>query len=276
MEQENRFKVLAWKLARVSELFQFHQEGLYDAGWGIKGHNRPWIVAHGDWEPGMRFIDVGAGYSDLPAYLIDSFDMEGWVADDFGISTGEELWSRWGDPFELKDKYPKVRYVFRNLGHPSSDLPEGSFDRLYSVSVLEHIPLGQIVAVLNHMGRLLKPGGIMLHTVDIPYPRTIDRPGLWGVAAMIARLLARRVLIALRAPGNFPYIHSVEGWATLLRDNFRIEGVMRGISSVRMILDHDILVEPPEVVYRFYPPNDAPKTYWPAASLTFILRKISE
>jgi SAM-dependent methyltransferase len=269
------FEVLAWDLARVSDVFRYQHEKFHAAGWGIKGHNRPWIIDNGQWRTGMRFLDVGAGYSDLAAHLAERFNMDGWVADDFGMNEGEGIWSRWGNPSELPQKYPGVNYVFHNLGQPTPELPEGSFDRIYSVSTLEHIPPEAINDVLLHMARLLKPGGLMLHTVDLPFPRTIDCSGPWNVAAMLARIGARQLLAAIGAPGHRPYIASIKGWSVLLKRLFCLKGRLKSISTMQMILDHNVLVEPPEVIYRYYPPNDTPKLYWRAASLTFILRKAS-
>jgi SAM-dependent methyltransferase len=222
----------------------------------------------------MRVLDVGAGYSDLPAYLTNSCNVEGWVADDFGATDKEKIWSRWGDPRQLPEKYPGVHYVFRNLGEPTDELPLATFDRVYSVSVLEHVPAENIEAVLLHMAQLLKPGGLMLHTVDLPFPRTVTRPGLSSLARFLAKVGARKLLVAVRAPGHRPFTKSVEGWAKLLKRLFSLQGKLDSISTMQMVLDQDVVIEPTEVVYRFYPPNDQPKPYWRVVSLAFILRRL--
>lgn len=268
------FEVLVWDLARVSELFSFHEQGMHDVAWGIKGHNRPWIAAHGEWAPGLRFLDVGAGFSDLASFLARTHGAEAWVADDFGASQGEQIWSRWGDPAEMPQKHPEVKYVFKNLGQDVPEIPEASFDRVYSVSVLEHVPPEKIAAVLKHMGKLLKPGGLLMCSIDIPFPRTVTRPGIGQVTLFLARVAGRRVLTWLGAWTGRPYTRSVEGWSHLLRRVFKIHGQMRGISTANMVLAHDVLTEPPEIVYRLYPPNDEPKPYWRIASLLLILRKL--
>lgn len=270
-----QFEILLWDLARVTELFDYQQRKLHAADWGIKGHNRPWVIAQGCWQAGLRFLDVGAGFSDLPSYLARTYAAEAWVADDFGASAGEGIWSRWGDPSELPAKYPEVRYIFKNLGSQVGEIPEGFFDRVYSVSVLEHVDSDQIAAVLAHMAALLKPGGLLLNAVDIPFPRTIDRPGVGRAAGFLTRVAGRRFLTAIRTTGHTPYTRSIEGWARLLASVFDIHGALRGISTLQMVLSHDVLAEPPEVVYRFYPPNDSPKPYWRIASLLFILRKLA-
>ena len=273
MSTNFHFEVLAWNLARVSELFQFHHEELHDVEWSIKGHNRPWIIKNGEWEPGLCFLDVGAGFSDLPAYLAEKFDLEGWVADDYGSSSGESMWSRWGDPKELPKKHSHIKYVFKNLGESYSPFPQAYFDRVYSVSVLEHIPKILLRSVIEHMAHVLKPGGLMLHTIDVPFPRTVNNPGIFPLVNCFARIIIRRALILIRAPGHNPYPFTVEGWSTLFDRIFHLHGSLRRISTLQMMLDQDVLIEPPEVVYSVYPPNNEPKPYWKAASLVFKLRK---
>ncbi len=42
----------------------------------------------------------------------------------------------------------------------------GSFDCIYSVSVLEHLPILELTGVFKGIERLLKPGGCSIHTLD--------------------------------------------------------------------------------------------------------------
>jgi len=272
MSNRFKFELMQWDVGRVSHVYQFISAGLHGADWGIKGHNHPWILTNGDWQPGMKVLDVGAGYSDLAAHLADQYDLEAWVADSFGMNDGDPLWSRWGAPDKLMEQNPQVNYVFKDLGSPVPELEPGSFDRVFSVSVLEHIHPQLIGDVLLHMASLLKPGGLMLHAVDFPFPRTVTQPGVGKSLAVFGRILLRHALIALGAPGHKPYMHTIEGWSKLLRSTFDIQGTFKGLSTSQIILDHDVLVEPPEIVYKFYPPNDKPKPYWRSASLLFILR----
>ena len=100
----------------IFETMQFHEKGLPFTEGGIKGHNRPWIIAHGDFKEGEKVVEVGGAYSGLPQYLSDKFGVESWIVDDFGVESKEDLWSRWGDREEVKEKYPSVNYVFERVG----------------------------------------------------------------------------------------------------------------------------------------------------------------
>lgn len=253
--------------ATVAELFDFKSQGLElspfpeaDDEWGIKAHNRPWIAQSGRWQEGQRVIEVGGAFSRLPQWLADTYGVEPWVGDDFGQSTGKtELWTRWGDPHELPSKYPSVTYQFENFGGGSS-YRDGSFDCAFSVSTLEHIPVAKRVDVLKDIHRTIAPGGFELHAIDIS---TLD---------------VRRVLVATVAE-QVPVIrhflagkisNGIAAWSRILTKSGVDMSRVRVPSSLRL-LERATLVEAPEVVYRFYPPNDAPSPYRPAASLLVVI-----
>lgn len=46
-------------------------------------------------------------------------------------------------------------------------LPAGSFDRVVSISTLEHVPEPEIAVILQEIRRLLRPGGLLVLTLDL-------------------------------------------------------------------------------------------------------------
>ena len=60
-----------------------------------------------------------------------------------------------------------VRNVHAFVGEFSNDLADSSFDALVSVSVVEHIPNDQMIDFIRDCHRILKPGGRMIHLVDM-------------------------------------------------------------------------------------------------------------
>jgi SAM-dependent methyltransferase len=256
-------------LATVAELFRYKAAGFtlppfpgYTSDqWGIKAHNRPWIEEVGRWEAGQRILEVGGAYSRLPEFLGEKHGVEPWIADDFGVGTAEEaMWSRWGNPRELPIAHPGVRYVFKRLGEFSDELGDGAFDRVFSVSTLEHIPRQARMNVLADMHRVLAPGGLELHTIDIQVrpPRTLAAQWMAGKLPPL-RLLNRKLR------------DEISGWISLFkRSGVRIA---KPVPSILRVLDRSVLVESPDVVYRFYPPNDSPKPYRPAASLLLVIER---
>lgn len=257
-------------LATVDELFRYKSQGFrlndfpgYTPDqWGIKAHNRPWIEESGQFAKGQRVIEVGAGYSLLPKYLAEKYEVEAWIGDDFGMSSEELLWSRWGNPLDLPRKYPSVKYVFKRFGSFSSDYSDAYFDRIFSVSTLEHIPVDCRLAVLKDMHRCLKPDGRELHTIDIATlaPRENLKAGLKH--GLIDKLPLLNTIVKKHSSeiGNWMEIIKASG-----------VGIVAPIPNPMQLLDRRILVESPDVVYRFYPPNDAPKPYRPSASLLLII-----
>ncbi|MGK2955572.1 MAG: SAM-dependent methyltransferase [Solirubrobacterales bacterium] len=253
-------------LATVQELFRYKAAGFelppfpgYTADqWGIKAHNRPWIHENGRWKKGQRVIELGGAYSRLPEWLGDTYGVEPWVGDDFGEAAGEpELWSRWGSPAELAERHPTVTYRLENFG-PESSFPTGHFDRLFSVSTLEHIPFEQRLGVLKDAHRSLSPQGIELHTIDISIPRPWKAFG----AGLLERAHLERLL--RRQP------NSIASWFGLLRASGVDTSKVKMPNSIDL-LDRQVLADSPDVVYRFYPPVDAPSPFAAVASLLLVI-----
>lgn len=255
-------------LATVAQLFEYKSRGLplepfpgYTPDqWGIKAHNRPWIEAAGDFRSGQRVIEVGGAYSSFPRYLANKHGLEAWIGDDFGRGSGEEMWSRWGDPAELPARYPRQKYVFERFGEYSKSYPDAYFDRIFSVSTLEHIPQEARLDVLKDMNRCLRPGGMALHSID--------------VGTNWRRVLLGAAVDAIPGVRDWRWRRQSEirHWIGL----FRASGVRIAatIPNSLRLLDRATLVESPDVVYRFYPPNDAPKRYQPGASLLVVIQDL--
>ena len=253
-------------LATVAELFRYRSEGFtlpqfpgytHDQ-WGIKAHNRPWLERAGQFAKGQRIIEVGGGYSLLPEYLAANYELEAWIGDDFGVASGEPTWSRWGSPRDLPDRHPSVKYVFERFGSFSPQFPDAYFDRVFTVSSLEHVAKPLRLAVLKDMHRCLRPGGRELHTVDI----AVMTPKRAILSAFVDRYATLRRLMR-------PYCSEIGTWIELIRASG--VSIATSIPSAMQMLDRRILVESPDVVYRFYPPNNAPKPYCPTASLLLLI-----
>lgn len=52
----------------------------------------------------------------------------------------------------------------------SPEFPDKYFDKIFSVSTLEHIPDRHRLSVFQDMHRCLNNGGMELHTIDIGIP----------------------------------------------------------------------------------------------------------
>ena len=165
------YEVLEVSLGNMTRLYDYVQRNLYRAKFGLKGFDNPWVIESHPWKQNETVLDVGAAYSDFPSYLHDSFGSEVWAVDDFGQSVDDPFWERSSSPQQFIDTHPGVKYVVERLGVPqTSSLPAGYFDVIYSISVLEHVSQKITPAVWKHMDTLLKPGGVLMHAVDVFFP----------------------------------------------------------------------------------------------------------
>jgi predicted SAM-dependent methyltransferase len=248
-------------LATVEQLFRYKQQGLpldpfpgYTPDqWGIKAHNRPWIAETGKFASGQKILEVGGAYSSLPKYLHDLYGCEAWIGDDFGMESGSSSWSRWGNPYTLPQKNPSVKYVFKNFGLYAKEYPSSYFDRIFSVSTLEHIPYEKRLDVFKDMHRCLKPGGKQLHTIDVQTDLNL-------------------CLSYIKSETLNQNQSEIQSWIDIIANSGVV--INTTVPSSFLLLDRKTLVESPDVVYRFYPPNNSPKTYNPNASLLLIIEDI--
>jgi len=143
--------------------------------WGLKGFGYSLVVEtvrklHSYRKETLHVLDVGGGGSGLSRAICEEFSDRCWLVDDFGIESSDEITSSWykkGVRESLVLNNPMVHYVFGRLGAGRiPELSENSFDLIYSVSTLEHIPMKAMAAVFDHMFDLLGPDGYMVHTID--------------------------------------------------------------------------------------------------------------
>jgi len=252
-------------LATTEQLFQYKRNGFkldefpgYTPDqWGIKAHNRPWIEATGNFSRGQKVMEVGGAYSLFPQYLGDKYGVEAWIGDDFGSSIGDTTWSRWGDPRSLPKKYPSVKYVFEPFGKFDEKYPDSYFDCIFSISTLEHIRYEYRLDVFRDMNRCLKAGGRQLHTIDISTG--------WKKTALSSLVDSLPGLNRIHWRGQ----SEIRSWINVMRNSgIRISA---SVPNPLRLFDRGILVESPDVVYRFYPPNEEPKAYNPGASLLVVI-----
>jgi ubiquinone/menaquinone biosynthesis C-methylase UbiE len=165
------YEVLEVSLGSVSRLYQYKLSDIYGAHFNLKGFDYPWADTCRTWKKGEKVLDVGAAYSPLPLHIHETYGCEVWVADDYGLKSGQPFWTRGNSPQEYVVQHPEIKFVLERLGDPKqSSLPEKYFDIIYSISALEHVPQSLTQAVWRHIDLLLKPGGELIHAVDIGFP----------------------------------------------------------------------------------------------------------
>jgi len=147
---------------------------------------------------GMRVLDVGGGLSGLQFVLclegceVTNVDPEARQTErtwsrksSFGVPLTPEHHQRLNDIFDTD-----VRLVAKRV--QDLDEPDGSYDRVVCLSVLEHVPADEARSMLQAMSRLLAPGGRCVLTIDlfldvVPFG-VLDR-NTWGTNLDLHRLL---------------------------------------------------------------------------------------
>lgn len=112
-------------------------------------------------QSGAKVLEIGGGYSRILSYLKDK--IEGWNLDKCeGIGNG---------PLNLPDDQGYI-FLPAYIGSFDKNLPDASFDLVFSISVLEHINEDDEVLqnILNDIDRVLKPGGFSVHCIDCRFP----------------------------------------------------------------------------------------------------------
>ena len=115
---------------------------------------------------GARILEVGGGESRV-LDRVTAAGNECWNADDFGGSGNGPL---------HMPKRTEYKIVPVLLGSFSPDIPSNYFDFVFSISVVEHIPGRDLAAFFADACRVLKPGGVMFHAIDLYLYDDHERP----------------------------------------------------------------------------------------------------
>lgn len=134
--------------------------------WGIRKLEYAFVFDNLQLDDSLKVLDVGSGVTILPHILsrmgcqVDALDpVPDWR---LAITEIGQLYNSFYD----SDVNYINEYVFSIQGREL-------YDRVISVSVLEHLPKKEIGRTLDKMVTLLKPGGHLILTFDY-CPRTID------------------------------------------------------------------------------------------------------
>ena len=140
-------------------------------GWFSKQLTRsfelPWVVSEAGEVPGKKIMDIGAGVSPLPLFFASKGAEVTTIDNSRTVRKpgGEQMhWDEWGF-FDYGDLHPNIRSRHDDI--LSQDFPAGSYDYIYSVSVVEHMPAKVRRHLWKRISRWLKPAGVLLLTIDL-------------------------------------------------------------------------------------------------------------
>jgi hypothetical protein len=140
-----------------------HLRPLATANGDLKDQQRPWMLKallSQVKAPRGRLLEIGAG-EPLVADLMQRLGREVWIVDPYdGSGNGPR-------EYELfSSTYPKLRFIRAQFTESLQVLEPRSFDCIYSISVLEHIPPASLERLIAAMRLFLKPNGVSMHAVD--------------------------------------------------------------------------------------------------------------
>lgn len=153
-------------LARCSDVARPEWQAIWQnirCDFPIRRWEYAWAVLTAELKPGMVVLDAGAGTSDLPRYLQEVCGCDVHVADLFGEGVRA---AGWGNE-QSERAIPGITYTAADLR--VLPYPNGYFDRVLCISVLEHLstPDGQQqLNTLHELVRVVKDGGLLLVCAD--------------------------------------------------------------------------------------------------------------
>lgn len=241
------YDVIEVSFADGRRLLQYKSDNVFGTEFSIKGFDYPWILRSREWQRSDKVLDVGAGYSGLPIHIADNFGCEVWAVDDFGMGSDLDFWKRNKEPEEHIARHPQVKYVVERLGDwERSSLPLNYFDCIYSASVLEHVPPQLAKQVWAHMNRLLKPGGALIHAIDMKLPT------YRGVLSLLKAFTLDAFWFVIPRTYLVENVYSTPGrYLSMVSSALgrRIKASKREVGLLPMVLDPAVVLEPLDWAY---------------------------
>jgi SAM-dependent methyltransferase len=125
----------------------------------------------------VRILEVGHGFSpDVMSHFQDKHDVNG-VDDDQKLHYFQDWdWDFLFD-YHIAPHCKNVTFHRGLIGSGSQPvtLEEGSFDVIWSISILEEVKPEVVESIIVSAGRLLKPGGWLIGTHDLLVPKFRER-----------------------------------------------------------------------------------------------------
>lgn len=154
----SEFRATPWR-ARLVGCFAFQRNNT------TRAFEYPWAFEAIGPASGLRVLEVGGSLSGFQ-FVVDRAG--GAVVNvDPGDDSFAGRWSTTLENMTLLNGLFRTQVTLRNCYLADARFPDASFDRVVSISVFEHIPEPDLAEILTEVRRVLKPGGLLVLTVDL-------------------------------------------------------------------------------------------------------------
>jgi SAM-dependent methyltransferase len=137
----------------------------YQGNNSTRAFEYPWAFEALRLTPGMRVLEIGGGLSGFQFVIAQN------GCEIINVDPGEEFHtSGWPLTVETVSRINRLfgtRVELKRCRLEEAVLPAASFDRVVSISVFEHIPEPALEIIFREVRRILRPGGILVLTVDL-------------------------------------------------------------------------------------------------------------
>lgn len=188
--------------------------GITYGNWGSRPYEYAWASSLTSSLENARIIDLGVG---LPSqytwykYVVEILKPLYYVGIDCDSRIKDEI---------IKEKNYEITYM--NMA--SLSYADNSFDAAYCISTFEHIPYNDFIKSIQEVHRTLKPGGLLIVTLDEEWdrhqPSTYDNG--WNI---LEKSLEEKGLFQRkrRSFGLPEFAHLIQDYFSLIQDDAVID-----------------------------------------------------
>jgi len=139
-----------------------HLRDLASCSGDLKDEQRPWMVKAilGSLPRGSRLLEIGAGHPYV-ASLLTRLGYDVTIVDPYdGSGNGPQEYEY------FSSSCPAIRFVREVFHAETRGLEATGYDAIYSISVLEHVPMDALPGLCSGIKRFLAPTGRTIHAID--------------------------------------------------------------------------------------------------------------